>query len=297
ILLVLPLACSPYVLGVMISTAMFVSLGLGLNIVVGKCKLLDLGYAGFIGIDAYTTAILMISFGYSFWIAALTSFISAFVAGILLGLPTIHLAGDYFAIVTFGFSELVVLMIRNWPAATGGAIGLGGIPDPVLLGITLSRYPPTPYWYLALSVVALTLSITSALSKTLLDSQMVAIGDDIELAGTFGIDSTAIKLAAFSTSAGIAGLVGSFWAVYFKFLSYSEFSLTLSVQVLAIVVLAASRSNVSVILAALVLAPLGEFSRLLLRQAALPESSRVVFYGAALMFVVFIRAKLTHRKD
>lgn len=294
VLAVQPLICSPYVLGVMISCCVLMSLAIGLHIVVGKCRLIDLGYAGFVGIGAYAASILMISFGFSFWTAAFASFLLASLAGILLGLPTIHLSGDYFAIVTFGFSELVILTIRNWPAATGGAIGLGGIPDPVFMGFTLNRYPPTSYWYLSLSILGITLLVAGLLSKTVLNSQMIAVGDDLELAGTLGVDSTAVKVMAFATSAGIAGLVGAFWAVYYKYLSPSEFSLTLSVQVLAIVVLAAKRSVASVMVAALVLAPLGEFCRFLLRQASLPESSRVIFYGAALIGVVVFRARLSH---
>jgi len=291
-LLAAPLVIPADWIGVLISCVMFITLALGLHIVVGKCQLLDLGYAGFIALGAYTTAILMKSLEWGYWESASFATMLAFLCGIILGIPTLRLRGDYFAIVTFGFSELVVLGIRNWPQLTGGAIGLGEIPDPKLIGYVFSRYPPTPYWYLALVLLLAVGAFCVFLSRTVLGLQMVAVGDDPIQAEANGIDVTAVKVAGFALSAAIGGLVGSYWAVYFKYLSPTEFSLNLSIQVLAIVVLAGSRRVQDVVVAGLILAPLGEVVRRSLRLVSVPDTSRFIFYGIALVLIVVIRARL-----
>jgi branched-chain amino acid transport system permease protein len=278
--------------GVLVSAVVFVAAALGLHIVVGRCRLLDLGYAGFIGLGAYTTAVLMKTAGWGYGSAALLAGLCALLAGIALGLPTLHLRGDYFAIVTFGFSELVVLFIRNWPRVTGGALGLGDIPNPALLGHEIGRYPPTGYWYLALGLLTAVIAFSAFFSRTSLGTQMVAAGDDPILALSMGIDVTAVKVCAFALSAAIGGLVGSFWAVYYKFLSYPEFSLNLSVQVLAIVILAGTRRVRDVVVAGAVLGLLGEATRRGLRLVAIPESARFIVYGVALVLIVLARARV-----
>lgn len=284
-------------LGVLISTVIFATAALGLHIVVGRCQLLNLGYAGFIGLGAYTAAVLMKVGSWDYWGAAIAAGVMTAAVGVILGLPVLRLRGDYFAIVTFGFSEIVILFIRNWPDLTGGSLGLGDIPNPTLFGHEILRYPPTGYWYLALAMLTLVIAFCSFLSHTLLGAQMIAIGDDQLLAQAVGIDVSAVKVCAFALSAGIGGLVGSFWALYFKYLSVVEFSLHLSVQILAIVILAGTGRVRDVIIAAIVLAPLGELLRRGMRLAAVPDSARIVFLGVALLLIIQTRIRLKGHGD
>ena len=172
------------------------------------------------------------------------------------------------------------------------ALGLSGIPDPVLFGFVLYRYPPSPYWYLVLALaggVALGSRVPGA---DLARGSMVAVGDDPVLAQSVGIDANAVKVAAFTLSAGVGGLAGSFGAIYYKYLSHVDFTLNLSIQVLAIVVLANSRRFLAVAISAIVLAPLGESLRMGLRGLGVAENARFVFYGVVLVVIVVARARL-----
>jgi branched-chain amino acid transport system permease protein len=266
-------------------------MSLGLQLVVGFCKLFDLGYAGFVCLGAYCTGVLMTRFHWNYAPAAIASIVLSSVGGIVLGFPTLRLRGDYFAIVTFGFAELVVLTMRNWANLTGGPFGLGGIPDPVLLGVEISRYPPVGYYYLLLALSSIVLLGVWCLRRTMLGAQMIAVGDDERLCAISGIDIVSIKVSAFAISAGIGGLVGSFWAIYFKFLSYLDFTLILSVQVICIVILAGGRELKGLLLAAAVLAPTAELLRTWLRAAGLPDSARIIVFGIVLILLTLWRSR------
>lgn len=140
-LVVAPFAIGPRFLDIAIVALIFTVMAMGLHFIVGLCRLFDLGLAGFVCIGAYCTGILMVKLHWSYWAAAAAAVLLSMISGIILGLPTLRLNGDYFAIVTFGFSEVVVLIMRNWRDLTGGPFGFGGIPDPVIFGYTISRFP------------------------------------------------------------------------------------------------------------------------------------------------------------
>lgn len=291
LLLALPAVAGARLLDLLIITLLFAAMAAGLHLVVGLCQLFDLGYAGFVCIGAYTTGILLTKFHWSYLPAAVCAFGVAMAAGVILGLPTLPLRGDYFAIVTFGFAEIVILLMRNWTSLTGGPYGLGGIPDPVFFGLTLNRYPPFGYYYFLLLMASAILLAVWLLRRTMLGAQMVAVGDDEKLCVVTGIDVVSVKVSAFALSAGIGGLIGSFWAVYFKFLSYIDFTLNLSVQVIAIVILAGDRRIRSLLLATAVIAPTSELLRTWLRSAGLPEASRIVFFGVILILLTLWRSR------
>jgi branched-chain amino acid transport system permease protein len=291
LLVIAPFAIGPRFLDIAIIALIFTVMAMGLHFIVGLCRLFDLGLAGFVCIGAYCTGILMVRLHWSYWAAAGVAVLLSMISGIILGLPTLRLNGDYFAIVTFGFSEVVVLIMRNWRDLTGGPFGLGGIPDPAIFGHTISRFPPRDYYFLALGMLTLVLCLHLALRRTMLGAQMVAVGDDEPLCTITGIDVVYIRAAALALTAGVGGLAGSFWAIYFKFLSHADFTLNLSVQVLAIVILAGSRRIESVLIAGLALAPLGELLRRWLRTANIPEAGRVILYGILLILVIWYRSR------
>lgn len=285
-----PTYASVRLLDMGIATLLFITMGIGLYMVVGFCRLFDLGYAGFICVGAYVTGVATKA-AVPFIIAMALSALVAAGAGVILGIPTLRLRGDYFAIVTFGFSEIVVLIARNWTRVTGGPYGLGGIPNPELWGVEISRFPAPGYFYLILGVTVLVYFGVKRLRATVLGVQMVAVGDDEVLCRLRGVDVTAIKVIAFALSAAVGGVAGSFWAVYYKFLSHLDFTLVLSVQVVALVVLVGRRQLVDVVLLGLLLGPLSEVLRTALRLIGAPESARVIVYGIILVGVTHLRSR------
>ena len=291
LLILLPTFGIPRLLDIAIISLLFAVMAAGLYLVVGLCKLFDLGYAGFVCLGAYATGILLTKLQWGYLPAAICAVLVAMFAGIVLGLPTLPLRGDYFAIVTFGFAELVILLMRNWTGLTGGPYGLGGIPDPIFFGFRFQRYPPFSYYFLLLGITICIFAVVWFLRRTMLGSQMIAVGDDEKLCAVTGIDIVSVKIAAFALSAGIGGLVGSFWAIYFKFISYLDFTLNLSVQVIAIVILAGDRRLRSLLLATAVIAPTSEILRTWLRSLALPEASRIAFFGVILILLTMWRAR------
>jgi len=291
LLIMLPTFGVPRLLDIAIISLLFAVMAAGLYLVVGLCKLFDLGYAGFVCLGAYATRILLTKLEWGYLPAAVCAVLVATFAGIVLGLPTLPLRGDYFAIVTFGFAELVILLMRNWTGLTGGPYGLGGIPDPVFFGFQFQRYPPISYYFLLLGITVCIFAVVWFLRRTMLGSQMIAVGDDEKLCAVTGIDIVSVKIAAFALSAGIGGLVGSFWAIYFKFISYLDFTLNLSVQVIAIVILAGDRRLRSLLLATALIAPTSEILRTWLRSLALPEASRIAFFGMILILLTMWRAR------
>jgi len=291
LLLALAAVSTPRVFDLLIIALLFACMAMGLQLVVGFCQLFDLGYAGFVCLGAYSTGVLLTRFHWNYPAAAITSILISLAAGVILGAPTLRLRGDYFAIVTFGFAEVVVLLMRNWTALTGGPFGLGGIPDPVLFGIRLNRYPPVGYYCLLLAISTALLLSVWYLRRTMLGGQMLAVGDDEKLCAINGIDVVAVKVCAFALSAGIGGLIGSFWAIYFKFLSYLDFTFTLSVQAISIVILAGDRRLRSLLVAAAIVAPANEILRTWLRSSRLPESSRVILVGVILILLSVWRSR------
>lgn len=269
--------------GLLVLGFLFATMAIGLQLVVGFCRLFDLGFAGFVCLGAYTTGITMVDWGWSFISAILLSALVAFLFGVLLGLPTLRLESDYFAIVTFGLAELIVMVVRNWEAVTRGPYGFGGVPDPLVLGMTISRYPPLDYVYLLGVVFLLIYTGVYYLRWSLLGRQMLVVGEGYAYANLCGVDVVAIKVSAFGLSAAVGGIVGSMWAVYFKFFSYLDFSLILSVQVLMIVVLAGGRDPSFVALVGLLLGPVGEYLRRLVRTSGLGAGSWVIAFGILLI--------------
>ncbi|MDH2289875.1 high-affinity branched-chain amino acid ABC transporter permease LivM [Cobetia sp. 10Alg 146] len=262
-------------------TLIYIMLGLGLNVVVGLAGLLDLGYVGFYAVGAYTYALLNSYLGFSFWEALPIAGLMTALFGYLLGFPVLRLRGDYLAIVTLGFGEIIRILLNNWTELTGGPNGLARIPKPTFFNLEFSRradegniafheffgidYDPAfkvIYLYLlALILVLITLFVIYRLLRMPIGRAWEALREDDIACRSLGMNPTGIKLSAFTIGASFAGFAGAFFAARQGFISPESFTFIESAIILAIVVLGGMGSQLGVILAAIAMTLLPELAR------------------------------------
>ena len=289
-----------YILDLGILVLTYVMLGWGLNVVVGLAGLLDLGYVAFYAVGAYSYALLATNFGWSFWICLPLAGILAAFWGMMLGFPVLRLRGDYLAIVTLAFGEIIRLVILNWQDLTGGPNGVPGIPRPSLFGIPLDNsddglaallhieYSPTHrivfLFYLILALALLTNWVTIRLRRLPIGRAWEALREDEVACRALGINTTTTKLTAFATGAMFGGFAGAFFATRQGFISPESFTFQESALVLAIVVLGGMGSQLGVALAAL--AMIGGFE--LFRGL---EIYRMLVFGWAMVLIMIWRPR------
>ncbi|ATG72565.1 high-affinity branched-chain amino acid ABC transporter permease LivM [Zobellella denitrificans] len=259
-------------------TLIYVMLGLGLNVVVGLAGLLDLGYVGFYAVGAYTYALLNAYLGLDFWTCLLIAGGMAALFGFLLGFPVLRLRGDYLAIVTLGFGEIIRILLNNMTEVTGGPNGIAGIPKPTLFGLEFERRGENLFheffgiaynsghkviflYLLALVLVVFTIFIINRLLRMPLGRAWEALREDEIACRSLGLNPTLIKLSAFTIGAAFAGFAGSFFAARQGFISPESFVFIESAIILAIVVLGGMGSQIGVVLAAIVMTILPELTR------------------------------------
>ena len=252
-----------------IQILIYIMLGWGLNIVVGLAGLLDLGYVAFYAVGAYSYALLAKEFGFSFWILLpLAGCLSAF-WGILLGFPVLRLRGDYLAIVTLAFGEIIRLILINWVSFTGGYAGISGIPRPTLFGIPFNAsdegfaatfglefspiYRTLFLYYVILALALVTAYVTIRLRQLPVGRAWEALREDEIACRALGINTTNTKLTAFAMGAMFAGFAGSFFAARQGFISPESFTFLESATILSIVVLGGMGSQIGVAVAAVVM--------------------------------------------
>ena len=292
--LILPLFpfVSDYMLHIIILIFLYMILALGLNIVPGFNGLLDLGYVGFYGIGASTSGLLTFHFGLSYWVIIPLAFMNGALWGILLGAPTLRLTGDYFAIVTFGFSELVVLFLTNEIWLTRGPLGLPGIAPPSI-DLSLFGGPKwefvgeLPYYYLAIVMVLITVFVMHRIQDSRLGRAWFAIRDDETAAVSCGINLLNYKVIAFAISAAFGAVGGSFFARWVTFLSPDMFKFWESFLILCMIVLGGMGNIWGVMIGAVVLVSLSEVLRELLPLIGLPVEVRFLAFG--LIMVIMMR--------
>jgi len=239
----------------------FVLLALGLNIVVGFAGLLDLGYAAFFAIGSYAFAMLASpQFGIHvpFWLLLFVASAIAAVFGILLGAPTLRLRGDYLAIVTLGFGEIVPQTFLNLSQWTGGPNGIGTLDQPVFFGLRFG-FDPLPYYLLILALIALAVIVAGNLRRSRLGRAWMAIREDELAAAHMGINTTTTKLAAFAMGASFSGLAGCAYASKLQLVSPDEFGFNVSVFILVMLVLGGMGNIPGVIVGSVVLSALERF--------------------------------------
>jgi len=277
-----PFLFSTYQTNIMTTALMYVVLGLGLNIVVGVAGLLDLGYVAFYAVGAYSYALLNLNFDLGFWIVLPIGGLFAALLGVILGFPVLRLRGDYLAIVTLGFGEIIRLVLENWNAFSQGPSGIANIPRPGFFGMDMTFAGGITYiYYLVLLLVVLTIFVVNRLQNSRLGRAWLALREDEIACQAMGIDKTKTKLVAFSLGAFWAGFVGVIFAAKTTFVNPASFTFLESAIILSIVVLGGMGSIVGVIIGALILILLPEYLR------ALSEYRMLAFGAILVVMMVF----------
>lgn len=269
-----------YMLRTSIIILMYVVLALSLNFVLGFTGQLSMGHAAFYGIGAYVTALLSVNFNVSFWIALPLSAIVAGCFGFILGMPTLRLKGDYLAITTIGFGEIVRLVLINWIDVTKGPAGIPGIASPNIFGFVLKSN--VSYYYIILIIAAFTVFVSYRLLYSRLGRGLIAVRDNDIAAEAMGINTTYLKVLAFVLGASIAGMAGSFFASFIHYVNPDNFTYMESVVILCMVVLGGLGNITGVIFGAALLALLPEALRDI-------STYRYAIYGMLLILMMIIR--------
>jgi len=257
-----PFVFSMYQTNIMINALIYIMLGLGINIVVGLAGLLDLGYVAFYAVGAYTYALLNYHFGLGFWLALPMGAAMGALFGILLGYPVLRLRGDYLAIVTLGFGEIIRLVLENWNQFSFGPSGIANIPRPSLPGIKMNLEQSTIFiYFLMIVLVIFTIFVVNRLKDSRIGRAWIALREDEVACQAMGIDRTKTKLTAFALGATWAGMAGVLFAAKTTFINPASFTIWESINILCIVVLGGMGSIVGVIFGALVLILLPEYLR------------------------------------
>jgi len=278
-----PWVFSMYQTNILISALIYVVLGLGLNITVGLAGLLDLGYVAFYAVGAYAYALLNFHFHLGFWtVLPLAAILGSFF-GILLGFPVLRLRGDYLAIVTLGFGQIVKLVLENWNSFSFGPSGISNISRPSFFGIPYSVEQATTYiYYIMLALVLLAIVITARLKDSRIGRAWLALREDEIACQAMGIDNTKAKLLAFSLGATLAAVMGAVFAAKTTFINPASFTFMESAMILAIVVLGGMGSVLGVILGAFLLILLPEYMRAF-------SEYRMLIFGATMIVVMVFR--------
>lgn len=309
--LTLPLAYADnrYVIDTATTVLIYVMLGWGLNVVVGLAGLLDLGYVAFYAVGAYTYALLSTQFGWGFWEALPVAGGVAATFGIVLGWPTLRLRGDYLAIVTLGFGEIIRVILVNWTAFSGGPNGITSIPRPSFFGLPFKPPGDSPtfasffgldyspahrivfLYYLILALALLTNLFVKRLRRLPVGRAWEAMREDEIACKAMGMNVTNVKLSAFALGAMLGGFAGVFFAARQGFISPESFTFNESAIILAIVVLGGMGSQLGVVLASLVLVLIPELGRDF-------AEYRMLLFGAAMILIMVWRPGgiLSHRE-
>ena len=302
-----------YLFDLSILVLTYVMLGWGLNIVVGLAGLLDLGYVAFYAVGAYSFALLGTTFGWSFWICLPLAGLLAALWGVILGFPVLRLRGDYLAIVTLAFGEIVRIIIINWTSLTNGPNGISDIPKPTFFGLPFKTgeggfasffglkhdhlYAVIFLYYVILLLALFTNFVTLRLRRLPIGRAWEAMREDEIACRSLGINTTITKLTAFATGAMFGGLAGSFFATRQGFISPESFTFIESAIILAIVVLGGMGSQLGVAIAAIVM--VGGFEALrhtqnlqsIFGEGFDPALYRMLLFGIAMVAIMIWRPR------
>ena len=290
-----------YILDLSILILTYVMLGWGLNIVVGLAGLLDLGYVAFYAVGAYSFALLSLHFGLGFWICLPLAGMLAALWGIMLGFPVLRLRGDYLAIVTLAFGEIIRVVLQNWVSLTNGPDGISKIPRPTLFGLEFTpkgdwsfanffglSYSPmhrmTFLYYIILALVVLTYFVTKRLMTMPIGRAWEAMREDEIASRSLGINIVTTKLTAFAIGAMFGGFAGAFFATRQSYISPESFTFIESAIILAIVVLGGMGSQIGVAIAAVIM--IGGFE--IFRELDL---YRMLIFGLAMVVIMVWRPR------
>ena len=283
VLIGMPLVSSFYQTNIMISALLYVMLALGLNIVVGLAGQLVLGYVAFYAIGAYTYGLLHQYFGLGFWTCLPIGGFLTVLFGLGLGFPVLRLRGDYLAIVTLGFGEIVRLTLQNWNTVTGGPRGVSDIPRPAFFGMNMDITQSTTYiYYLVLAAVVVTIVVITRLKNSRVGLALQALREDEIACEAMGVDITRVKLSAFALGSCWAGFAGVIFAAKTTYINPSSFTFMESAMILSMVVLGGMGSIAGVVIAALILILAPEYLRAF-------SDYRMLLFGAIMVIMMLFR--------
>ncbi|WP_022660925.1 ABC transporter permease subunit [Paucidesulfovibrio longus] len=287
---VIPMFTERRVHDVLIQVLIYVCLGLGLNIVIGLCGLLDLGFIAFYGVGAYTYALLSLHYDVSFWLALPAAGGLAMIAGCLIGYPTLRMRGDYLAIVTLGFGEIVRIILNNWMSLTNGPNGVMAkpltVPMPVFEGgfhfETVALRSLGDLYYVAFFLAVITVIAVNRLNFSRIGRAWEAIREDETAAELMGVNTFAFKLMAYGMGAVFGGLAGAFFSARMGFVAPESFTFLESALVLSIVVLGGMGSIPGIILGSFAIIALPEVFREF-------QLYRMLAFGGAMTLMMLVR--------
>lgn len=257
-------------------------LALGLNVIAGYAGQLSLAQAAFFGIGSYTSALLMLNFRVTFWLAAIAAILAAMLVALLFGLPTLRLKGPYFVIATLGFGEIVRLILLNWDKVTRGPSGLIGIPSPSPIPLGVARLTfdsKVSMYYLILVTVLVVLLLYRNFVHSKINRALRAIHDDQIAAEVMGINLTFYKIVAFAAGAGLSGLAGALYASYIRFISPDTFTVGEAINILIMMVLGGMGTIIGPVIGAIGITYLLETMRFF-------QQYRLVIYGLAMFLMI-----------
>jgi branched-chain amino acid transport system permease protein len=289
--LAFPLLAGRYQTDVAVNVLIYVCLGLGLNIVIGLCGLLDLGYIAFYGVGAYTYALFSIHFGLPFWLCLPIAATFASIAGCIIGYPTLRMRGDYLAIVTLGFGEIIRIILNNWMSLTNGPNGILGINPPGAYvpslegGFSLEHIwlrNLDELYYIILALAVFTIVAVRRLNYSRIGRAWEAIREDETAAELMGVNTFVIKLLSYAMGAVFGGLAGAFFAARMRFVSPESFTFLESALVLSMVVLGGMGSIPGILLGVLAIIVLPEVFREF-------ELYRMLAFGGAMTLMMVLR--------
>jgi branched-chain amino acid transport system permease protein len=264
-------------------SGLYIILGLGLNVVVGLAGLLDLGYVAFYAIGAYTYALLASGFfaiHISFWALLPLAALLAALAGILLGIPVLRMRGDYLAIVTLGFGEIIRILVTNLTGLTNGSQGIIGIDRPSLFGLELKS--GTHFYYLILLIIILLVIMTQRLNNSRIGRAWIALREDEDAAQMVGVNTTLYKLLAFAVGAFIGGLGGAIFSAWQGSIFPDNFNLMVSINVLCLIIIGGMGSIPGVIIGSFALIALPDILRAF-------SEYRLLLFGLLLIIMMIAR--------
>lgn len=274
---------------ILIYSGIYALMAMGQNIITGYGGMLSLTQAGFFAIGSYVTAILTTQAGWSFWATLPVAFLVSALFGLLIGLPTLRLKGDYLAIATLGFGEIVRNVLNNWDSLTNGPMGIQRIPMPVILGFTINPYKKYAFLVMVIVFVIIAYILFQRLARSRMGRALVAVREDEIAAQSMGINITKYKVYAFILGASVAGIAGSLQATFTLSVTPGTYTFMVSVMVLCMVVLGGMGNFKASILGAFIIQFISYFPQLTGLSSVIPPQFKQILFGLILVVMMIWR--------
>ncbi len=274
---------------ILIYAGIYALMALGQNIITGYGGMLSLTQAGFFAIGSYATAILATRFGWSFWATLPVAALMSAFFGLLIGLPTLRLKGDYLAIATLGFGEIVRNVLNNWDSLTNGPMGIQKIPMPNLFGYTINPYRKYAFLFMLIVTVVVAYYLFQRLARSRMGRALTAVREDEIAAQSMGINITKYKVYAFILGASVAGIAGSFQAVFTLSVTPGTYTFMVSIMVLCMVVLGGMGNFKASILGAFIIQLISYLPQLTGLSSVIPPQFKQILFGLILVVMMIWR--------